>query len=55
MCRVVKGEVIEFRIPGGTKKWMLLRELCQYFIEFNKYLTRVIWILMGVCVCDEGN
>ena len=34
MHRLVEREVLEFIIPGGTKKWIILRELCQEFLEF---------------------
>ena len=34
MRGIFKREVIEFITPCGTKKWIILRELCQYFLEF---------------------
>ena len=34
MYRVVEQELLDFIIPGGTKKWILLRESCKYFIDF---------------------
>ena len=30
---VFRQEVLEFIIPGGTKKWVLLSESCQDFLE----------------------
>ena len=33
MLRVVKQEVLEFIIPGGTKKWIILREVFQDVLE----------------------
>ena len=32
--RVDKQELLEFIIPCGTKKWIILGELRQYFLEF---------------------
>ena len=34
MLRVVEHLILAFIIPGGTKKWILLRELRQEFINF---------------------
>ena len=34
MCRIVKGEILEFIINSGTKRWILVCELRQDFIEF---------------------
>ena len=34
MCRVVEQEVLEFIIPGGTKKWIVFCMLRQEFLEF---------------------
>ena len=34
MSSVVEREVIEFIIPCGTKKWIILGELHQEFLEF---------------------
>ena len=33
-CRVVEREFIDLIIPGGTKKWIILRESCQEFLYF---------------------
>ena len=42
MCRVIELEVNKFIIPGGTKKWILLSELCQDFTElFIMYETEM--------------
>ena len=34
MHRVVERGVLEFIIPGLTKKWIILRELYQDFLDF---------------------
>ena len=33
MRMLVEREIIEFIIPVGTNKYILLRDSCQYFIE----------------------
>ena len=40
MYRVVERELLEFIIPGGTKKWIILRESWKYFMDcFVMYNT----------------
>ena len=34
MHRVVRREVLEFIRPGGIKRWIILDESCQEFLEF---------------------
>ena len=34
MHKLVEREVLEFLRPGGTKKWVILRDLRQGFLEF---------------------
>ena len=34
MHRLVERELLEFIIPGGTKKWIILLESCQDFLDF---------------------
>ena len=34
MHKVFEQELLEFIIPGGTKKWILLLESCQDFHKF---------------------
>ena len=37
---------MQYLIDVGKKENCLIRK--------EKHLTRAIWIVMGVCVCDEG-
>ena len=37
MHRVVRREVLEFIRPGETKKWIILGESCQDFLNFLRY------------------
>ena len=55
MLRVFKQEVLEFRIPGGMKKWIIFRELRQDFLEvYVMYETEIPGVNVMKGVLREG-
>ena len=55
MLRVVEQEVLEFIIPVGMKKWIILRELIQDFLEvYLIYETEILCVNIMKGVLREG-
>ena len=51
---VIKQEILEFIRPGGMKKWILLCELHQEFLEFVVMYDPGISCVNGMKGCPEG-